>query len=133
MTTKTNTPKLAPQTPLERNVARWINARAKEYGNGIGIEGVMSDLSHGCSSGIVGHLIYYKDTVAFYRKHRAEIDALLTELINDTGSGSPSGLFGKNWDNDDFFAREEANQNLLAWFGFEETARLLCVRAGIEV
>ena len=123
------TTKLNPQTALERNVARWINARANEYNNGI--EGVMSDLAHGCSSGIVGHLIYYKDTLAFYRKHHKEIDAMLAETCNDTGC-TPAELFGDKWDNTDPLARDTQNRNLLAWFGFEETARNLANDAGLD-
>ena len=46
---------------------------------------------------------------------------------------SPSELFGGKWDGEDIFAEETTNQNLLAWFGFEETARNLAGRNDIEV
>ena len=36
---------------------------------------------------------------------------------------SPKDLFGDKWDDGDPFARDVLNQNLLAWFGFEETMR----------
>lgn len=117
------TTKLAPKTALERNVARWANARAQEYDNGL--EGVQKDLQYGgCQSGMVGHLIYYKDTIAFYRKHRAEISAMLAELVHDTGM-QPAELFGNKWDSDDPLATDTQNQNLLAWFGFEKAANRL--------
>jgi hypothetical protein len=126
------TTKLQPETALERNVARWANAHAANYDNGL--EGVFSDLFYGgCQSGMVGHLIYYKDTIAFYRKHRREIESLLKDLMSDLGEKSPAALFGDKWDDDDPFARDTQNQNLLAWFGFEEAARRLCDRAEIEI
>lgn len=125
------TTKLTPKTALERNVARWMNAQAANYDNGI--EGVAKDLFYGgCQSGMVGHLIYYKDTCAFYRKHRAEIQDMLVETMDALGSSSPYALFGDKWDNHDPFARETQNQNLLAWFAFEEAAQQLCDRVGIE-
>lgn len=123
------TTKLAPQTALERNVARWANARADEYDNGL--TGIFSDLFYGgCQSGMVGHLIYYKDTLTFYRKFRKDIETLVTELVDNGVIESPADLRG--WDKSDPFAHETNNQNLLAWFGFEEAARRLCDRAEIE-
>lgn len=122
------TTKLSPVTPLERHVARWMNERAAEYDNGL--EGVMSDLSHGCSSGMVGHLIYHKDTLAFFRKFHKDIDRLLVNMIEEGVLESPADLNG--WDKSDPLARETNNQNLLAWFGFEEAAHELAIRAEIE-
>lgn len=120
------TTKLQPQTALERNVARWANARAAEYNNGL--EGVFKDLFYGgCQSGMVGHLIYHKDTLAFYRKHRAEIQQMFTEMVSEFGENILRG-----WDYADPFALDTNNRNLLAWFGFEEAARHLCDRAEID-
>jgi len=125
--------KLAPQTNLERAVARWMNSKAKDYKT-TGLRGVLKDLENGCESGMVRHLIYTKDSVAFYTRHRREICKLLTEQMKSTSADSPSQLFGaESWDKDDPFALEDANQNLLAWFGFEETSRILATRAGIEI
>lgn len=131
MTIKTNVKKLSPETALERNVSRWANARKADYDNGL--EGVFKDLFYGgCQSGTVGHLIYYKDTTAFYSKHRAEIDELLYTMLDDIGGNGAVDLFGDKWDQSDPIARNMQNQNLLAWFGFEEAARRLCDRADIE-
>jgi len=125
------TTKLNPKTALEKNVARWINARTADYdGN---TEAVLKDLfCGGCQSGMVGHLIYYKDTLAFYRKHHAEIDELLYTSLDGIGKNGPADLFGDKWNKTDPFARDTQNQNLLAWFGFEETARHLANNAGID-
>jgi len=118
------------KTNLERHVQGWINGRAAEYDNRA--EGVLEDLLYGgCASGIVGHLIYYEDTLAFYRKFRKDIDAMLAEMIDQGVIESPAGLNG--WDKSDPLARDQQNQNLLAWFGFEETARKLANLNEIEI
>ena len=80
-------------------------------------------LQYGCQAGTVSGLIYYNDTTAFFEKHRAEIIGLLKELMSDTGAKSPAELFGDKWDDDDYFCDDVQNQNLLAWFGYEETLR----------
>jgi len=114
-----------PQTKLERHVAKWLRAQAKDCGDTI--QGVYHDLMEGgCRSGMVSHLIYYDHTIKFYRSYRVEINQLLTSAMCDFGSCSPVDIFGDKWDTDDPLACATTNQNLLAWFGFEETARLLC-------
>lgn len=120
------------ERPLERFVERWVNGRAADYADD-GVVGVLRDVAHGCATEVVGELVYYTDTVPFYEKHQEEIDALLYELCESTGE-SPSALFARSsWDEHDPLARGETNKNLLAWFGFEETARILAERNGIEV
>lgn len=89
-------------------------------------KGALEDLlAHGCASGMVGELIYYSDTYAFYEQHCKEINALLAEMMDSTGYTSPASLFGDKWDSADPLALDLHNQNLLAWFGFEEAARQL--------
>lgn len=86
------------------------------------IERYISDLlQHGCQSGMVGELIYYNDTIAFYEKYKKDITDLLKDSLENTGFSSPAELFGDKWDTDDYFAEDTQNQNLSAWFGFEET------------
>jgi hypothetical protein len=46
-------------------------------------------LQHGCISGMVGKLIYYKDTHAFYDKFYAEIETLREEYEESTGESLP--------------------------------------------
>ena len=70
--------------------AENTNEGIKEY-----LEDVMA---HGCQTGFVRHLIYYKDTRAFFMRHFEEI----FEIINN---------------ND--IKLEELNTNELAWIGFE--------------
>lgn len=96
-------------------------------------EGALEDLlAHGCESGMVEELIYYTDTCVFYEKHKAEINALLAELLDNTGYTSPANLFGDKWDSTDPLALDSQNQNLLAWFGFEEAARKIATSISEE-
>ena len=116
---------------LERAALRWLNSKGQHYENGAA--GAYKDLAYGgCQSGMVSELIYYTDTVKFYKRHRADIHALLKDMLSDVG-GSPAELFGDKWDQGDPLASDIYNQNLLAWFGFEEAARNVAARAGIEV
>ena len=119
-------------TKLEKYVQKSCNSHAADYDNGV--KGFLDDLFYGgCQSGMVGDLIYYKDTLAFYKHHKAEITAMLKDLLQECGFKSPADLFGDKWDTDDLFADECSNQNLLAWFGYEETARKLADRNGIGI
>ena len=115
---------------LENHVILWLNEQGREYDNGA--EGAFNDLMQGgCASGIVGHLIYYKDTLRFYKTHRDTIAEYLKEMMGGTGINNPSELFS-NWDKDDPLALDDHNQNLLAWFGFEEAAVCVARCAGID-
>lgn len=51
-------------------------------------EGILDNiLTHGCQSGMVNHLIYYKDTVKYFEKHENEIMEMLENLgIEDVES-----------------------------------------------
>lgn len=78
----------------------------------------------GCSSGMVSELISYCDTLNFYKKYQYNINELLSEILTDTGV-SMSGLFGEKFDTEDPLFLEQNNQNLLAWFGFEQTVNII--------
>lgn len=124
------------KTRLERHVQAWINRRAADYDTGAA--GVLKDLAYGgCSSGMVNHLIYTVDCVKFYKTHRREISALLKELMDSMGEHDLSKIFSNTksmtWDAEDPLAQEDGNRNILAWFGFEETAQHLATSNGIEV
>lgn len=108
-------------TKLEKEVCRYILDEWSDYTDK---KAIFTDvLYHGCQSGIVGSLIYCTDTVAFYKRHREEINTLLQETMDECGSYNPSDLFGDKWDKEDPLVLDTYNQNLLAWFGFEETMR----------
>jgi uncharacterized protein YggL (DUF469 family) len=115
---------------LAEHVENWVNEQKEDYDS---IEGVFNDLFYGgCQSGIVTHLIYYSDTQKFYKRYKQSIAKLLQDTMNDTGL-NVAELFGDKWDNTDPLVLETNNQNLLAWFGFEETARQLANELQIEV
>ena len=110
-----------PTTKLERAVLRIMRHNADVKG-GYTLKDVYHDLiNHGCKSGMIGELIYYKDTIAFYHRHLADITAIFEELISDTGERIDVLL--PDFDIADPLALDTLNQNLLAWFGFEEAAR----------
>ena len=97
-------------------IGRWGDYNDKKY--------IFTDVLHnGCCSGVVSELIYYYDTVRFYKQYRQEINEMLYNIMNETGLYAPSELFGDKWDKEDPLAQDNFNQNLLAWFGFEETLR----------
>lgn len=90
-------------------------------------QGFFDDLAHGgCQSGLIGELVYFSDTTKFYETHKEDINELLKETLEMFGSdASPSEVFGDKWDSEDPLAFDTINQNLLAWFAFEETAQRL--------
>ena len=91
---------------LEAEVA----VEAIEYGCQ-DITSFFSDLlRHGCQSGMIGKLIYYSDTHAFYDKYYNDIEEIRCELEDSLGEPlQPKGDL-KNW---------------YAWLAFEETARTI--------
>lgn len=78
---------------------------------GYDIEQFFTDLlTHGCQSGMVGSLIYYRDTHQFYDTHYNEIEALRYDLEDSFGESLRVKGDLKNW---------------YAWVAFEETARII--------
>ncbi len=113
--------KHSSDSPLTKRVCNYVISRWSDYTDKKNI--FIDVLNHGCQSGIVGELIYYTDTVRFYKQYKEEINGLLYDAMNGTGLYSPSELFGSKWDKEDPLAQYDYNQNLLAWFGFEKTLR----------
>ena len=75
---------------------------------------------HGCMSGMVGGLTYYRDTCEFFEKHKLEIQTMLSTDLDDYDA-SLTDLF-PDWDMGDPLVLDTQNQNLLAWYAFERTA-----------
>lgn len=108
-------------TPLKKRVCNYV---IDEWGNYENKTNIFTDvLNYGCQSGMVGFLIWYSDTVRFYKQYKQEIDDLLYNLMYETGIYSLPELFGDKWDKEDPLGSSDFNMNLLAWFGFEETLR----------
>jgi len=112
------------ETKLEIEVASILVQDSENHTND-SVKQTLKDLFYGgCQSGVIGEMIYYDDTVPFFERHDDEISKMLQESIESSGL-SIDKLFGKSWDTSDPLARGKLNKNLLAWFGFEETARHL--------
>lgn len=105
---------------LARAALNWILSQWDDYENQ---ENIFIDLANdGCISGMVAPLIYYDDTISFYEGHKEEIDELLYKTMEESGIYRLDELF-TNWNKEDPLAIYRNNQNLLAWFAFEETVR----------
>ena len=108
--TKQGKIKGANLNPLERAVVRIINSQDNP-------ETYINDVLYGgCIAGTVGELIYYTDTIAWFKKYRKYIEDFIV-LYEESNECSISTLTG--WDRTDRFCRYTNNQNLLAWFSFE--------------
>lgn len=107
--------------PLVKSVCDYVINEWQDYEDKTDI--FKDVLYHGCQSGVVSELIWYSQTTAFYKKYLEQINELLYETMSGSGLYNPSELFGKRWDEEDPLATDVYNQNLLAWFGFEETLR----------
>ena len=111
---------------LVNRVCRYIISNWEYYDDK---KNIFLDIIHdGCKSGACRDLIYYGQTKRFYEEFKYEIN----ELIYKCGYTDLSDLFGGDWDNHDPLALDEDNQNLLAWFGFEETITNIAIKFGIE-
>jgi len=116
------------KTPLEKRIVSILKYKLQDYDN---LKSLIKDvLNSGLQSGIISDLVYYNDTLAFYKRYKKEIDTLLKDIMNETGSNSPADVFGNKWDKEDFFIQDTNNRNLLAWFGFEEKTRELADKLG---
>ena len=87
------------------------------------IEYISGLITHGCISGWVSSLIFYSDTTKFYKTYKEEISELLYNFMESIGTQDPTQIFGDRWDKEDPLALDTYNQNLLAWYGYEEVAR----------
>ena len=73
-------------------------------------------LEHGCVTGIVGSLIYYYQTEAFFNRHKDAINDLAHELSEDL-YGNPFEIYHN--------LNGGCSKNNMAWFGFEEVTRMI--------
>ena len=111
---------------LVSRVCRYIISNWEYFDNKKDI--FLSVMHDGCKSGACRDLIFYGQTKRFYEDYKHEINQLLCKSDYD----NLADLFGSDWDIHDPLALEEDNQNLLAWFGFEETLTQIAYKFGIE-
>ncbi len=119
-----------PTTELETEVLEIILDEASDYDS---FESYLEDLLNmGCISGMVGALIYYSDTQEFCKRHAHDVNELLNNKLFECGLDTPYQLFGEKWDKEDTLCLAATNQNLLAWFAYEETARDIAMNLNLE-
>jgi hypothetical protein len=83
------------------------------------IKNFFSDLlQHGCISGMISSLIYYKDTEEFFHKYYEEIIDLKTEFEESTGES---------------LKIPHQVANYLAWFSFEKVSYQLANELGLKI
>ena len=111
---------------LVSRVCRYIISNWEYFDNKKDI--FLSVMHDGCKSGACRDLIFYGQTKRFYEDYKHEINQLLCKSDYD----NLADLFDSDWDIHDPLALEEDNQNLLAWFGFEETLTQIAYKFGIE-
>jgi hypothetical protein len=109
---------IARESKLKKDVIAILKRKVADYdGN---YQSLFNDIMRaGLQSGIIGDLVYYSDTIKWFKKHNAEISKMLREMMFEYGVDSPAELFGNKWDKSDPFASDTQNQNLLAWYSFE--------------
>ena len=101
-------------TRLEKRVLSIINQEDEP------LSFINDVLYGGCQAGTVGELIYYTDTIKWFKLYRHEIADQVRYMMDETGVN----LYTLNgWDKSDPFIRETNNQNLLAWFSFEQVCQ----------
>ena len=111
---------------LVKYVCDYIVKRWNDYGDKKDI--FLDVMKFGCVSGVCRDLVFYEQTKRFYETYKHEIN----ELLWKSDFNNFTDLFGSDWDPYDPLALEEDNQNLLAWFGFEETITNIALKFGIE-
>ena len=116
--------------------AKLIRATIKQCGGWEEFTEHASDcVEHGANSGVFSGYIYYADTVAFTKCHKADILAYADEMASDIGEGSASALIAgfncldlnvEGVAEAIYNPRSENRQevfNAMAWFCVEEVSR----------
>ena len=86
------------------------------------IDEITRSLSSG--NGVVGRLTHTADIVAFFQKHKTELNEFLYEELERSGN-SLSDMFGDSWDKEDPLALNPNNQSLIVWLAYEDIANQL--------
>ncbi len=108
--------KISEEDNIRAYVAQYVLDELESYDD---IKDFFNDLAcSGCSSGMIGGLVYYSDTHKFYDAHYDEIEELRDEYEEMSGETLKPEYDLKNW---------------YAWFAFEETARKLADELEIDI
>ena len=111
---------------LTKYVCDYIVKRWDDYDDKKNI--FLDVMNFGCESGVCRDLVFYEQTKRFYETYKHEINNLLWK----SDFNNLDDLFGDKWDPYDPLVLEGDNQNLLAWFGFEQTITNIAYKFGIE-
>lgn len=105
---------------LKKDIARdWLNA-LPDYEDGTGwIKDLMNG---GCGSGFIGKLIYTTDARKYYDKHYEDIEEVISDF--ETSTGTTADAMNRNGID---------HKNFRAWVGYEEMARIVSDKIGIEI
>ena len=107
-------------TKLFSTVYDYLEMRSKE--SNITIKEAAEQITtYGRHSGLVEELIYTKQCVAFFRKHKKDIAEIVLEHQKEYGYAFLQSIQG--WEKEDVFIESDINKTVLAWFAFEETCR----------
>lgn len=99
----------------EDSIKEWILNNLEE-------SQVAEVVLNGCQSGVVGELIYYADSCAFYEKYKEEIWQRLWDSWSDWGGESPLHLIS-TFNGADAVGSDEQFRNLMAWWACEDVCR----------
>lgn len=103
-------------------VVGWLTSYDCHQGDEDNVKCALEDLLRGgCINGMVSNLCNYSETTAFFEEHKEEINEMLKD--NFEICGFEGSIFNcDRFDTEDFLCLETTNQNLLAWWAFEEKA-----------
>lgn len=134
--TKKTIKQVAENSALDATLVRAVVKR-------VGRESLEDVANHGAAGGFPG-FTYYKDTVAFFKKHRKAIVAIVERMADDFGESPVDMVAGFNClggrdDRKEYvqsvcrclygcrLTDDDTNvANALAWFALEEVARVFC-------
>jgi len=100
------------ETDLQKAVATDAIEREDPWG-------FLDDIrKHGVESGIVGHLVHYNDSSAFYQQHEEEIWDMLEEDRSNSGAESILAMLGSmSWAGN--VGSDVQLRGYLAWYCYE--------------
>ena len=99
----------------ESSIKEWVTNNLEEGQ-------VAEVVLHGCAGGVVGELIYYADTCAFYEKYKNEIWERLWDSHQDFGFDSTLHYIA-SFNGAADVGSDEQFSNLLAWWACEDVCR----------
>jgi len=103
-------------------IKEWLNEYLDENEeDGYSRKNILKDITeHGCQSGIIGELIYYKDTVEFYDEYEDEIWERINISADNQGVDAHTFIGQLNGAKD--VVSGVQYKNLLTWFSVEDVA-----------